>query len=169
MKCEYCKKEHDGKYGSGRFCSCKCARGFSSKEKRAEINEKVSKTLRKDKALNDLTKQQYAQKKCAQKHAAYVRKIEVASILDLSKRTVSKILRRMNLGCSRCGWNEDVCDLHHIIPKKNGGTNAHINLTYICPNCHRLIGNNKFDSKELISFWDYVGDEWKKFYFTKVE
>ena len=24
MKCEYCGKEHDGSYGSGRFCSSRC-------------------------------------------------------------------------------------------------------------------------------------------------
>lgn len=51
MICENCNKEHDGSYGSGRFCSCKCARGFSSKEKRHEINEKVSKTLLKRREL----------------------------------------------------------------------------------------------------------------------
>ncbi len=45
MKCEYCNKEHDGLYASGRFCSAECARGFSSKEKREEINEKVSNKL----------------------------------------------------------------------------------------------------------------------------
>ena len=45
MICENCGKEHNGEYGSGRFCSCKCARSFSSKEKKKEINEKVSKTL----------------------------------------------------------------------------------------------------------------------------
>jgi len=42
MKCENCDKKHDGNYGSGRFCSKKCARGFSTKEKRKEINKKVS-------------------------------------------------------------------------------------------------------------------------------
>lgn len=41
-KCENCKNEHDGSYGSGRFCTSKCARGFSTKAKRKEINEKVS-------------------------------------------------------------------------------------------------------------------------------
>lgn len=30
MICEFCYKEHDGTYGSGRFCSEKCARSFSS-------------------------------------------------------------------------------------------------------------------------------------------
>jgi len=45
MKCENCNNEHDGSYGSGRFCSIKCARGFSTKNKRKEINEKVSKKM----------------------------------------------------------------------------------------------------------------------------
>lgn len=45
MFCENCNTNHNGKYGSGRFCSPKCARGFSTKKKRKEINEKVSKTL----------------------------------------------------------------------------------------------------------------------------
>ena len=43
--CENCNNKHDGKYGSGRFCTSKCARGFSTKNKRKEINKKVSKTL----------------------------------------------------------------------------------------------------------------------------
>jgi len=30
MKCEMCDNEHNGDYGSGRFCSSKCARTFSS-------------------------------------------------------------------------------------------------------------------------------------------
>lgn len=48
MICENCKKEHDGSYGSGRFCSSKCARAFSTKIKRKEINEKVSLKLKKN-------------------------------------------------------------------------------------------------------------------------
>jgi len=45
MNCENCGNEHEGSYGSGRFCSSKCARGFSTREKRSLINEKVSKKL----------------------------------------------------------------------------------------------------------------------------
>jgi len=51
MKCENCNKEHDGSYASGRFCSKKCAKGFSTKAKRKEINAKVSKTLTKNKEI----------------------------------------------------------------------------------------------------------------------
>jgi len=45
MNCETCDSKHDGKYGSGRFCSTHCARSFATKKKRKEINEKVRKTL----------------------------------------------------------------------------------------------------------------------------
>jgi len=44
--CEKCGKEHNGSYGSGRFCSAYCARSYSTSLNRAEINKKVSNTLR---------------------------------------------------------------------------------------------------------------------------
>lgn len=44
--CEMCGSPHDGSYGSGRFCSAKCARGYSTSKCREEVNLKVSKTLR---------------------------------------------------------------------------------------------------------------------------
>ena len=47
MLCEYCNSNHFGNYGSGRFCSSKCARGYSTKNKRKEINKKVSLKLKK--------------------------------------------------------------------------------------------------------------------------
>lgn len=45
MHCENCGIEHLGNYGSGRFCSSKCSRGFSTKAKRSEINEKIANTI----------------------------------------------------------------------------------------------------------------------------
>ncbi len=45
-KCENCETENDGKYGSGRFCSSKCSRSFSTKTKRKEINDKISKRIK---------------------------------------------------------------------------------------------------------------------------
>ncbi len=45
ITCESCNNKHAGIYGSGRFCSSKCAKGFSTKNKRDEINKKVSKKL----------------------------------------------------------------------------------------------------------------------------
>ena len=43
--CEKCSIEHAGIYGSGRFCSSKCSRSFSSLTNREETNAKVSRTL----------------------------------------------------------------------------------------------------------------------------
>lgn len=45
MNCEYCGQQHEGTYGSGRFCSPRCSRGYSTRRKRTEINEKVRKKL----------------------------------------------------------------------------------------------------------------------------
>ena len=45
MKCENCEIEHDGSYASGRFCSMKCSRSFSSKNCRLSKNKKISAAL----------------------------------------------------------------------------------------------------------------------------
>lgn len=44
--CELCDALHIGEYGSGRFCSSRCASNFSTLAKREEINKKVSEKLR---------------------------------------------------------------------------------------------------------------------------
>ena len=46
VNCENCGNEHNGEYGSGRFCSIKCARGFSTKVDRSLINKKISAKLK---------------------------------------------------------------------------------------------------------------------------
>lgn len=52
MICEHCKKEHDGSFGSGRFCgkSCAASRRFSKETnlKRAESNRRKLKELLED-------------------------------------------------------------------------------------------------------------------------
>lgn len=45
MQCEHCHHNHDGNYGSGRFCSQKCARAFSTSHNRKIINEKIRQKL----------------------------------------------------------------------------------------------------------------------------
>ena len=45
MKCENCNIEHDGTYTSGRFCSVRCGKSFSTKNNRKSINSSISKTL----------------------------------------------------------------------------------------------------------------------------
>jgi very-short-patch-repair endonuclease len=44
--CENCKVSNNGKYGSGRFCSQKCSRSYSSNIKKEEKNKKISISLK---------------------------------------------------------------------------------------------------------------------------
>ena len=51
MICENCNQEHDGSYGSGRFCSQRCAKAFSTKYNRKIANEKIKETFKKKQEL----------------------------------------------------------------------------------------------------------------------
>jgi 5-methylcytosine-specific restriction endonuclease McrA len=88
----------------------------------------------------------------------------VASILDLSSRTVRKILQRLNVGCSRCGWHEGGCDIHHVHGRKIVNANVHSNLALLCPNCHRLVHEHKILPESLVTLDHQVGDSWKDQY-----
>lgn len=44
-QCERCNDEHSGTYGSGRFCTSKCARSYATAAKRSKINKQVSEKL----------------------------------------------------------------------------------------------------------------------------
>lgn len=89
----------------------------------------------------------------------------IQSILDVSNRTISKILKRLNLGCCICGWNEGSCDIHHINGKKVQDANGHWNLTIICPNHHRLCHSGKIKKETLISLLEYFPKNWKEMYY----
>lgn len=189
--CENCNKEHDGTYGSGRFCSKECARGFSTKNKRKEINEKTSNSLKgrklsdehrdkiskiqSGKVMSENTKNKISNTKKGiarteeEKTNIAIGMLksngkEINSILDVSSRTVTKILTRMNIGCSRCGWKESTCDIHHINGRKIEDFNNNNNLSLICPNCHRLVHTGKIKKEELIPLSIYIGDKWKAYY-----
>jgi DNA-directed RNA polymerase subunit RPC12/RpoP len=124
----------------------------------AECKEKFSskKRLREDRVLHC--------DKCKRKVEQFKDLTGVSSILQLSKRTVCKVLKRMKLGCSKCGWNEAACDIHHIGGKKIADCDNHINLSYLCPNCHRLAHSKILKKEQLVSLKDYIGDAWKTFY-----
>lgn len=166
--CENCNIENLGNYGSKRFCSERCARSFSTKKDRDKINEMVSDTLIR-KNNNGLNKIQVLEKKGLEKHASYIRKKELMSLFDLSSRTISKILIRLELPCSNCNWYKKgvSLDLHHIIERKNGGNNMHTNLSYLCPNCHRCVHSDIIKKNDLITLDLYIGNKWKDFYYIK--
>lgn len=167
--CKNCKNEHDGSYGSGRFCSSKCARGFSTKEKRNEINEKVSEKLIGRKTRNYYSiqnnikkskiKKEYLNispeerwKKIKEKRdATYNKKILNAEYSTLSfERLRKRIILEQKEKCNKCKldkWlgNNMPLELEHI--DGNHYNNERTNLEALCPNCHSLTptwrGRNK--------------------------
>lgn len=59
MLCKNCNKNEAikySKYSNGEFCSKECAKSFSTKDKRNEINEKISKKLRGFKHSDEMKK-----------------------------------------------------------------------------------------------------------------
>ena len=89
----------------------------------------------------------------------------IESILDVSKRTASKILKRLNLGCCICKWKEGSCDIHHINGKKISNPDAHENLTLLCPNHHRLFHEKKISQDDVISLDKYFPENWRDLYY----
>jgi len=184
--CENCGKEHNGSYGSGRFCSTKCSRGFSTKGKRSLINSLVSETLkRKTKVDRIIIKYNYVCEKCECEfesikirsgkkiHCNNCKRIvvhakskeEINTILDLAKTTVVKILYRAKRKCERCGWNESTLDIHHINGKKIENCNNLSNLVILCPNCHRLVHTHKIKKEELYQLsMDNTFSDWIQYY-----
>jgi hypothetical protein len=72
-RCENCGNLIILKYGSGRFCSKKCARGFSTKTTRKEINLKVSKSLTGRDGVKDPNKRkEFICPTCGNKYSIYV-------------------------------------------------------------------------------------------------
>ena len=193
MICENCGKEHDGSYGSGRFCCKSCSISFGNKQRNKEsrilLNKKISEGLQKYYLENPIPHKEYKYicEKCGKEFVSYKikngrhihcndckRKVvhfkdinSLTSIKDLSKRTITKILERSNKGCSICGWNESTCDIHHIIPKSQDGSNEHNNLIIVCPNCHRIIHTtNKYSIDFLFEHSiEKEFNNWKDFYY----
>jgi hypothetical protein len=53
------------------------------------------------------------------------------------------VIRKRGNQCEICGWDKTRCDVHHKIAQKDSGTHSEENLIVVCPNCHRMISENK--------------------------
>lgn len=117
MKCESCNSEHDGSYGSGRFCNKKCAHSYCTKYKRSEINIKVSNKLKgtiTQKNYNILDCNHYIKcKMCGIEflHPKWNKNRKYCTIACYFKdKDVMKLNGgvKLNGGRSKCGWYKDI-------------------------------------------------------------
>lgn len=167
--CEYCSGLFETRENRTRFCSQKCSAYFFNRDRgpcSEEQKVKVSKSL---KAYYKANPEKRIKGKEASKNAAKstIGKYneDPKNIFDMSHRTRSKIMDRLELSCFRCGWNEAKCDIHHIHGRKIKDPHSHDKLTVLCPNCHRLAEENKIDDKKIPTFEQNIGDRWKTVYY----
>lgn len=164
MICEYCSEPIIEYYGSGRFCDRVCARGFSTKAKRADINTRVSQkakenSLEKTKHLHNPTVRQKRKDTILARYGTEdtfrltdKSRAEIASRLEHKKEIISNSpfelltrrqkytrLRKHYTYCTICklsDWQGQSIPLEvdHI----NGirSDNSENNLRVICCNCH---------------------------------
>ena len=148
-----------------------------------ETKRKLSKKLKEYHKNNPKPRHQYICEKCGisfeskkirdgRKHHCKDCKRKVPhhnksnSLLECSKRTVQKIVKRANKGCSICGWNEASCDLHHIIPTFQGGSDTDDNAVILCPNHHRMAHTEDLIPVEMLFELsvDKTFKDWRNFY-----
>jgi len=187
MKCENknCSNEHNGSFGSGRFCSRKCANS-----RKFSLQSRIKKSLANggdgiiditdrfcgncQKLLVNRHQKKYCSLKCQQEfqYKDYIRKWQNGEIDGLSGYQTAKPIKRFILEkydnkCCKCGWNEKnpftgkiPLELEH----KDGNykNNKEENLEILCPNCHSLTktykGANKGNGRKArIKYSLYAG------------
>ena len=135
MKCNKCGKEHDGSFGSGKFCSRACA---NSRIRTEETKKKISEGILKSEWLL----------KCDYSHNSSDEKIEKQRETWKAKRnfntahifSIKKWLKEeRGHKCEECGveeWNGKrlPMEVDHI--DGNTKNNDLTNLKVLCPNCH---------------------------------
>lgn len=69
----------------------------------------------------------------------------------IPKRTEKKIFQESNSQCSFCNQNEiTLLDIHHIVPRMEGGSNDESNLILVCKKCHTDIEEGIVEYDEVI-------------------
>lgn len=145
MKCQSCEKDHDGSYASGRFCNVQCARSFSSKEKREQINEAVSQKLSIAKVCKSCGLTFLGKESKSKIHCLSCKKPNYAGLAFESLKTdasrKSRLLKERGHRCENaiCGLTEwrgqpVPIELDHI--DGNSDNNAKENVRLLCANCH---------------------------------
>lgn len=167
--CENCECGHTGEYGSGRFCSLKCARSFSTKINRKEINEKLSNSLKKSKVSREANKRTANDLVRKEKFKKTLRDNITANLLSADFNTLNykkkkqRIILEQNKCCNNCKnskWlTQDIpLELEHI--DGNNKNNKRENLKVLCPNCHALTSTWRGRNKKVQKFGEKkVSDE----------
>lgn len=166
LTCKNCNIEFERKKQQI-FCSRTC-KGFylaqsKTEEQKITISKKLS--ISSTERYKDTKQRENSSKSVGNYTKEKHKGNSIESILDVSTRTASKILKRLDIGCCICGWKEATCDIHHINGKKVNDADGHWNLTCVCPNHHRMYHNNKLKKEDFIPLTQYFPKNWKDVYY----
>jgi len=172
--CKECKKSFQTKWKNV-FCGHHCSAVFSNRNRpppNDETNKKRSESLKKY-YVEHPEKTNPERNKRGPEYTKFIGSFTrgkfkgafIESILSVSKRTSSKIIKRINLGCCVCGWKEGSCDIHHINGKGIPNPDNHENLTLLCPNHHRLFHEKKISKENVIPLSKYFPENWRDLYY----
>lgn len=162
--CEYCKTGFMKKAATQRFCSIRCSNFIYSNNRSEEYKKKNAEQLRKFSA--ERKGDSSWAKKIGNSPKRRKRSVAPANIYDCSSRTRVKILKRLGVKCSKCGWHRATCDIHHIQGRKIEDANNHSNLTVLCPNHHREFHEGLISRSDIKSFEEEYGNVWLDHYFS---
>lgn len=145
MICEFCQKEHDGKFASGRFCNRSCSNGFSTREKRKQINQKVSRKLRRRKFTCFCGKSSHPTDggsglRCKEHKNPKTghEKFENLKCDGARKRRLIKEYGHKCWDCELTTWKNEPIPLQIDHIDGNSDNYSRSNLRILCPNCHAM-------------------------------
>lgn len=172
--CENCSSLIDGNYGSGRFCSQMCARSFSTKNKRHEINQKVSEQLR-GRGNGDVNKVcehcdnqfivEYNKRHhtfCSRECSAEAKRLTpegIHPVVGYRQRIKARAIKYKGGRCVECGYDRctRALQFHHLDPTKKDFGIGGKSLSWdkikteldkcilVCGNCHAEIHDGLID------------------------
>ncbi len=140
MKCNKCNKEHDGSFGSGKYCSRSCS---NSRVRTEETKLKISESVKKSDFWKNVD------------YSFNSKPDKIGKIKDTwkSKRnfdtahisSIKKWLKEeKNNTCEECGiseWNGKLLTMEVDHIDGNTKNNNLDNLKVLCPNCHSQTPN----------------------------
>jgi hypothetical protein len=135
MNCLKCDKEHDGSFGSGKYCSLSCA---NSRTRTEETKKKISQGILKSEWWNKIDYSHNSNPNKIQKTKESWKKKRNWANAHIS--TIKKWIREERGEiCEKCGldkWNGKSLpmEVEHI--DGNTSNNQPENLKILCPNCH---------------------------------
>lgn len=166
--CEMCGKlvPLSQGYGTNRFCSCFCARQYSSKyAKTSEVRQKVSNTLKKfyqenfeRQSLGERLQIYYDNKPITEEICQSLLQKwninETAQILNISKEKLRKYIKLSNIQPSSAFVNPNAYGIirvcRHVLNKKfEDGSITKADLEYVQNQCKELLYGNTMTTKEV--------------------